>query len=88
MNVLTERKKTGTEELRDQASQRVIHDRWSNRVPYWSANNPQCGECRWYIRLAGALGSDWGVCSRSISPYDGALVFEHQGCNRFERTDQ
>ncbi len=42
-----------------------------------------CG-CRWYKPLAGALGSDWGVCANRDSHRAGLLTFEHQGCMQFE----
>ena len=34
--------------------------------------------------LAGALGDDWGACSGALSPFDGMVRFEHDGCDAFE----
>jgi hypothetical protein len=42
-----------------------------------------CG-CKWYAKLAGELGNDWGVCCNPKSHRCGLLTFEHQGCERFE----
>ena len=39
--------------------------------------------CRYFVKLAGELGNDWGVCSNSESPRGGLLTFEHQGCTAF-----
>ena len=40
--------------------------------------------CRYFIKLAGDVGNDWGVCSNPESPRAGLLTFEHQGCTSFE----
>jgi hypothetical protein len=42
-----------------------------------------CG-CRWYHKLAGTRGQDWGACANPRSPRSGLLTFEHQGCPQFE----
>lgn len=42
-----------------------------------------CG-CRWYHRLDGDAGADWGVCLNLQSPRKGLLTFEHTGCRCFE----
>jgi hypothetical protein len=44
-----------------------------------------CG-CRHFVKLAGEVGNDWGVCSNPESPRSGFLTFEHQGCSAFEAT--
>jgi hypothetical protein len=41
--------------------------------------------CRWYVKLQGSLGHDWGVCTNAQSHRCGLLTFEHQGCQQFER---
>ena len=73
-----------------------IHARWAKLLPAnrdsgdptykeeWYST--QCGGCRHWIALAGALGSDWGVCSGASSPFDGKLMFEHDGCEVFEES--
>ena len=40
--------------------------------------------CRYYVKLAGTLGMDWGVCAHPRSHRCGLLTFEHQGCLAFE----
>lgn len=42
-----------------------------------------CG-CRYFAKLPGALGQDWGVCWNANSHRAGLLTFEHQGCPQFE----
>ncbi len=44
----------------------------------------QCGGCASYRPLAGPLGADWGGCTNALSPADGTLRFEHDGCDAFE----
>lgn len=46
-----------------------------------------CG-CRHFIKLAGALGFDWGVCGNVQSPRCGLLTFEHMGCKAFELEEE
>ena len=42
-----------------------------------------CG-CRHFVKLAGDVGNDWGVCSNPESPRSELLTFAHQGCPAFE----
>lgn len=42
-----------------------------------------CG-CIHFLKLAGELGNDWGVCANPKSRRAGLLTFEHQGCPEFE----
>ena len=42
-----------------------------------------CG-CRHFVKLAGDVGNDWGVCANPASARAGLLTFEHQGCTEFE----
>jgi len=71
------------------------HDRWlekfRNRFPppegqeyqdEWQQQ--QCLFCNFYIGLLGALKEDWGVCSNPNSPFDGRVIFEHDGCEHFQ----
>ena len=37
-----------------------------------------------FIKLAGDVGNDWGVCSNPARGESGLLTFEHQGCAAFE----
>jgi hypothetical protein len=40
--------------------------------------------CRWFHKVAGMRGLDWGVCANPKSPRAGLLTFEHMGCPRYE----
>jgi len=42
----------------------------------------QCGACRYYVPLRGALADDYGACSNVRSALDGQVVFEHDGCEQ------
>jgi hypothetical protein len=42
-----------------------------------------CG-CRHFVKLAGDVGEEWGVCANPESARAGLLTFEHQGCPEFE----
>ena len=42
-----------------------------------------CG-CRYFAKITGELGYDWGVCANPKSPRAGLLTFEHMGCKEFE----
>ncbi len=53
--------------------------------PDWAAQ--QCLFCRYFIPLSGALVEDWGACSNPLSPFDGIVRFEHDGCDAFSRAD-
>ena len=59
----------------------------SDYEPYGKAERDgsdcSCG-CRHLVKLAGDVGSDWGVCSNPESPRAGLITFEHQGCMAFE----
>ena len=66
---------------------RDIHARWSahrNR-PDWHPD--QCLFCRFYLPLDGPLGLDYGACANRASPFDGRVMFEHDGCEAFEHND-
>ena len=41
-----------------------------------------CG-CKFFKKLEGQEGCDWGVCWNPNSPRKGLLTFEHQGCPAF-----
>jgi hypothetical protein len=70
---------------------RVVHqlpeDYESNgNTPREDASDCSCG-CRYFIKLAGPLGMDWGICANPASHRAGLLTFEHQGCLAFEDGD-
>jgi hypothetical protein len=72
---------------------RECHQRWIQRMnrrdPSPDAGEleegveGQCGMCRFYMPLRGALGTDWGVCSNRSSSRDGTAMFEHDGCDEY-----
>jgi hypothetical protein len=44
----------------------------------------QCLHCRFYVPLDGPLGEDYGACTNAVSPFDGRVMFEHDGCEAFD----
>jgi hypothetical protein len=46
-----------------------------------------CG-CKFFNKLQGQVGADWGVCMNTKSHRAGLLTFEHQGCHHFEWDEQ
>jgi len=58
--------------------------RWAEEISQREWAFEQCGECRWWIPLTGAWGTDWGACSNPASPFDARVRFEHDGCPAFE----
>ena len=40
--------------------------------------------CKYFNKLSGDAGFDWGVCANPKSHRCGLLTFEHQGCRKFE----
>lgn len=74
------------------AERAAIHARWvrnrnrrTDDPAYresWYAE--QCGACRFWIPLAGTMGLDYGACANPAPPFDGAIRFEHDGCDGFE----
>jgi hypothetical protein len=55
--------------------------RWENE----SQNYPDCSMgCKYFNKLSGDTGFDWGVCSNPQSHRCSLLTFEHQGCRKFE----
>ena len=75
----------------DDAFARETHARWAQGQhrpmddpgyrDEWYAE--QCGGCRFWIALGGVLGDDYGVCANAVSPRDGRVQFEHDGCEAF-----
>jgi hypothetical protein len=70
----------------------AIHTRWIQKRnrrtddPEYRESwyDEQCGGCRFWIPLAGLMGSDYGACANPVSPFDGTVRFEHDGCDAFE----
>lgn len=46
-----------------------------------------CG-CKFFKKVDGPEGADWGVCWNPASPRKGLLTFEHQGCPAFEYDEE
>jgi hypothetical protein len=51
-------------------------------------NFEQCGQCRYWIQLAGAFKDDYGGCTNGRSPFDRSVMFEHDGCDEFEAIEK
>ena len=50
------------------------------------ATQPDCSfECRFFNRLDGGAGLDWGVCLNSKSLRAGLLTYQEFGCPHLER---
>jgi hypothetical protein len=79
----------------DAEHRQACHDRWMelrNRrqeeqsyKDEWYAE--QCGSCRFFVPLQGLFSADWGGCSNAKSPFDGRVMFEHDGCEFFELSE-
>ncbi|WP_369185561.1 DUF3027 domain-containing protein [Streptomyces sp. Y1] len=72
----------------------AIRDRWIGRrnrdpgKPEYRAEwyGEQCGFCRYWFPMVGKLGLDYGACANGKSEFDGAVRFEHDGCEVFEHS--
>jgi Uncharacterised protein family (UPF0158) len=70
---------------------RIVRKLPSDFEPYGQRNRdadggPDCScGCRHFMKLAGELGYDWGVCANPKSPRAALLTFEHMGCREFEQ---
>jgi hypothetical protein len=69
---------------------KAAEDRWKDRCyatgvrDYGDFISYQCGGCRFFA----ATGSDWGICCNAASPHDGAMTFEHGGCDQHSSVKQ
>lgn len=48
----------------------------------------QCGMCRYFVKLTGPLGLDYGACTNPGSAFDRHIMFEHDGCEKFSQADE
>jgi len=81
--------------IHDKQHAEASHARWIqqlNRVQYapgykdeWFGE--QCGACRYFVPLTGALIEDWGACTNPVSKFDRRVMFEHDGCESFEEAN-
>ena len=62
---------------------------WGQRSRTGDAlTQPDCScECRFFNRLDGSAGLDWGVCANPQSLRAGLLTYQNFGCLEFERAD-
>ena len=73
----------------------ACHERWMKRrnreIEVEDAINnwyyEQCLRCRYYLPLSGVFSEDYGACSNVASPFDGRVMFEHDGCDQFKAID-
>jgi len=42
----------------------------------------QCQSCVYYVPLVGKFSEDYGACTNEASPFDGKVMFEHDGCDK------
>lgn len=56
-------------------------------VPGLKANS-QCSSCGFLLKIAGSMGSLFGVCANVWSPDDGTVVSLDHGCGAHSETDQ
>ena len=47
----------------------------------------QCQSCAYYVPLIGKFSEDYGACTNGISPFDGRIMFEHDGCDEHVLSD-
>src|SRR5437870_4997761 len=79
--------------LNDRLHTNKTHKRWINQIVWGNdleqgltsngVEMRQCFLCQFYVQLTGALGPDWGACTNPVSPFDGKIMFEHNGCDQF-----
>lgn len=80
----------------DRAHAEACHKRWlarrnrkqeseRYREDWWAE---QCGRCRYFVPLVGALGTDYGACTNPSSAFDGMVRFEHDGCVEFTDAEE
>jgi hypothetical protein len=66
---------------------KIVRTLKTDYKPYGDAelgrSDCSCG-CRHFLKLAGDVGEEWGVCANPVSERAGLLTYEHQGCPEFE----
>lgn len=82
-----ERPRVLSPEGRDTAAQRWHDgDHGPQAAVAQKASSP-CATCGYYLPLAGALRSMFGVCAHAWSPSDGKVVTRDHGCGAHSETD-
>jgi hypothetical protein len=67
-------------EGRDDAAERWYEGPPGPNSPIAQAAPAQCSTCGFLVRLAGPLGTAFGVCANEFSPSDGEVVAFDHGC--------
>lgn len=65
---------------RDAAVERWYESSSGPAAPIAEAAPAQCSTCGFYVPLAGALRSVFGVCANELAPDDGSVVSADHGC--------
>lgn len=65
---------------RDAAAERWYESESGPDAPIAEAAPAQCSTCGFYVPLAGALRSVFGVCANELAPDDGNVVSADHGC--------
>jgi hypothetical protein len=68
------------------------YDSYGGQVKRWEdpdKDYPDCScGCKFFLKLQGEFGNDWGICSNPKSPRKGLLTWEHMaGHECFEVED-
>jgi hypothetical protein len=66
------------------------HSRWTERLnrdmddhnyqEEWTYQ--QCFSCIFFVPLIGWFKDDYGACTNAKAPFDGRVMFEHDGCDQ------
>lgn len=67
-------------EGREQAAARWNEGEPGPSAPISRSAPAQCGTCGFYVRLVGALGQLFGVCTNEFAPDDASVVADDHGC--------
>lgn len=74
-------------EGREVAAQRWYHGDHGPRAAVAEKATEQCRSCGYYLPLAGALRTVFGVCASEWSPSDGRVVSLDHGCGAHSESD-
>lgn len=72
---------------RDEAAQRWYAGSHGPRDPFAEQAPAACGSCGFFLPMAGALRSVFGVCANEWSPSDGQVVSLDHGCGAHSEVD-
>ncbi len=69
--------------------QLVLRDQEEYMSGKYSGERPDCScSCKFFHKLTGDVGMDFGVCYNPLSPRAGLLTFEHMSCDQYEYDKQ